>query len=101
MLAYQSQFGKGKWLKPATEELCNDPAQYFCKSKPVVFVPLSFSSDHIETLFEIEELYVGSLRSQGFLAYRCPALGRRKDWVDAMVEIIQGRSCVANDSLIR
>lgn len=101
LLAYQSKFGKGEWLEPSTGDLCKKPEEFIGDKKHVVFLPLSFSSDHIETLFEIEELYVGSLKAQRISAYRCPALGRRSDWVDAAAEIIKDRSFVSNQMLIR
>ncbi|MES2200001.1 MAG: ferrochelatase [Chlamydiota bacterium] len=101
LLAYQSKFGRGEWLKPSTLEICTDPHLFLDPKKPVVFIPLSFSSDHIETLFEVEEEYVKPLQALGLFAYRCPALGRRKDWVEAAKEIIQGSKLVENHTLIR
>ena len=101
LLAYQSKFGRGEWLKPSTLEICINPYLFLDPKKPVVFIPLSFSSDHIETLFEVEEEYVKPLQALGFLAYRCPALGRRKDWVEAVKEIIQRSNLVENKKLIR
>lgn len=100
-LAYQSQFGKAEWLKPSTGDVCESPTGILDPKKPVVFIPLSFSSDHIETLFEIEEQYVKPLQELGYLAYRCPALGRRLDWVEAVVDIIQDSSLKENHILIR
>ncbi|MBS0628508.1 MAG: ferrochelatase [Verrucomicrobia bacterium] len=101
VLAYQSQFGKGQWLTPSTLNICTDPHLFLDPNKPVVFIPLSFSSDHIETLFEIEEQYVKPLKDLGFSAYRCPALGRRLDWVEAAKEIIKEAKIVQNHNLIR
>lgn len=101
LLCYQSQFGRGKWLKPSTIDVSSNPDRYFDRNKKIIFIPLSFSSDHIETLFEIEELYVKPLCAQGVLAYRCPALGRRDDWVEAAAELIQRGPYESNDELIR
>jgi protoporphyrin/coproporphyrin ferrochelatase len=86
VLAFQSKFGRGEWLRPYTVDLCRHPP--WNKKKDVVFVPLSFTSDHIETLFEIEELYLPLLRSQGVNAYRCPALNQQKEWLEAMEMIV-------------
>ncbi len=101
LLAYQSKFGRGKWLEPSTGDLCKNPKEFIGDKKHIVFLPLSFSSDHIETLFEIEELYVTPLKEQGFSAYRCPALGRSLSWVNAAAEIIKEGSFVSNQMLIR
>ncbi|MFI5334271.1 MAG: ferrochelatase, partial [Chlamydiales bacterium] len=55
-LSYQSKFGRGEWLRPYTDEICRDICAYSADRKQVVMIPLSFTSDHIETLFEIEKL---------------------------------------------
>lgn len=96
LLAYQSKFGKGEWLRPYTDELCQE-----LSAKQVVFVPLSFTSDHIETLFEIEKLYVTAVQKRGIPAYRCPALNLEPYWVDALAEIAQAEELASNASLIR
>lgn len=101
LLCYQSKFGRGKWLQPATDVVCAEPSRFFSKQHTVIFIPLSFSSDHIETLFEIEKLYVGSLQRQGISAFRCPALGRDPRWMQAIEQILQNQVLVANESLIR
>lgn len=97
LLAYQSKFGKGEWLKPYTNEMCDKIEGY----KNVVFVPLSFTSDHIETLFEIEHLYLPLVQKRGINAYRCPALNLREDWLKAICEIFQHSSLLSNSMLIR
>ncbi len=101
LLAYQSQFGRGKWLSPSTLEICENPKDVLNIERPVVFIPLSFSSDHIETLFEVEEQYIKPLKNLGFSAYRCPALGRREDWVNAIIKIIETKDPVGLSELIR
>ncbi len=101
LLAYQSKFGRGKWLEPSTGDLCKKPQDWLGNKKHVVIIPLSFSSDHIETLFEIEQLYVSSLRLLGISAYRCPALGRREDWVASAAGIIEQGGHTSNQALIR
>jgi len=101
LLGYQSQFGKAEWLKPSTIQICEKPRLFFRKERPVVFIPLSFSSDHIETLFEVEEGYIAPLRELGYPAYRCPALGRNEKWVDAVKNIIETSEPVKNHTLIR
>lgn len=86
-LSYQSKFGKGQWLRPYTDESCKSVASWSEGRKKAVVVPLSFTSDHIETLYEIEHLYLPMLEEQGIEAYRCPALNREPYWIDALVEI--------------
>lgn len=98
LLCYQSKFGPGEWVRPYTDETCAS----ICDSrKNVVIVPISFTSDHIETLFEIEELYLPVLREKGVNAYRCPALNLEPYWIEGLAEIIQGHETLATQMLIR
>lgn len=95
-LAFQSKFGRGLWLKPYTDQACHQ-----VNAKNVVFIPLSFTSDHIETLFEIEEQYLPIIRNRGHLAYRCPALNQQKSWVEAIPKILEESPLFRNKDLIR
>ncbi len=88
-LSYQSQFGKDPWIQPYTKEVCQKISQ---ERRHVVVIPLSFTSDHIETLYEIEYLYLPAIRARGLLAYRCPALNLRKAWVETIASLIKERS---------
>ena len=100
-LAYQSKFGKGEWLKPSTADLCASIRSWHNKHKNVLFVPLSFTSDHIETLFEVEREYMPVIKEQGLVPYRLPAIGYQKKWIDTIVDIINSSLVVNNDMLIR
>lgn len=100
-LSYQSQFGKEEWIRPYTNETCAEIDVWCAGRKHAVVIPLSFTSDHIETLFEIEELYLPVIRKQGLQAYRCPALNRRADWLDAIAQMFSEREGLANQMLIR
>lgn len=89
LLCYQSKFGRGEWLKPYTLDVCENIEHICWERRKIIFVPLSFLSDHIETLFEIEKLYLPILRKKGWEAYRCPALNLENDWIEALVNILQ------------
>ncbi len=96
LLSFQSKFGPGEWLRPYTVDVCQT-----VEGRPhVVFVPLSFTSDHIETLFEVEYQYLPLIRARGLAAHRCPALGRRADWIEAIAEIFQTSDLVKTEQLI-
>ena len=101
LLAYQSQFGKGKWIQPSTLSLSEKVASWIEANEQVVLIPLSFTSDHIETLYEMEELYLPVIRNRGWNAYRCPALNRNPDWINAIISIIQQSHLVSNSVLVR
>lgn len=100
-LSFQSKFGKGEWLHPYTDKVCETISSYAAGKKHVVVVPLSFTSDHIETLYEIEYLYLPPIRERGFLAWRCPALNLREDWVESIVDIMKDPNLCMNQMLIR
>lgn len=54
-IGYQSRSGPVKWLTPATEDVIKEAAKEGVKD--LLMVPISFVSDHIETLYEIDILY--------------------------------------------
>lgn len=62
-LAFQSRNGSVPWLKPYTE----DELQRLAKDgvKNVLVVPISFVSDHIETLYELDQLYADLAAKDG------------------------------------
>jgi ferrochelatase len=100
-LCYQSQFGKQKWIGPSTPDLCGAIDQWKEERDTAVIVPLSFTSDHIETLFEVEKLYIPVIAAKGLRALRCPALNRDSEWVSAMAHLLRRKPTVPNHSLLR
>lgn len=89
VLCYQSQFGKQPWIQPYTSSVIENVQPYLKGRNKVVIIPLSFTSDHIETLFEIEELYVKVLQDQGIEACRCEALNLSSDWIDVVTSFFE------------
>lgn len=100
LLCYQSKFGKGEWLRPYTEEVSSGILQRNSGKPVVVVVPISFTSDHIETLFEIEHQYLPLIRRSGLQAYRCPAIGLQQGWLQAIPAILNTER-VNNNTLFR
>lgn len=99
-LSYQSRFGPEEWLRPYTDEICREIETWRGGRRHIVVVPLSFTSDHIETLFEIEELYLPILRAHGMTAYRCPALNLEAYWLNALTDIAKSPHVSTTQSLI-
>jgi ferrochelatase len=62
-LAYQSRNGRLPWLKPYLEDELKRLGRAGVDT--VVVVPISFVSDHIETLFELDQLYAKVARKHG------------------------------------
>jgi len=54
-LCFQSKVGPVKWLKPSTDEMIRGLAEK--RKKQLLVIPISFVSDHIETLFELDIEY--------------------------------------------
>ncbi len=89
MLTFQSEVGPIRWLGPSTEVAIRQLAER--GQKNMLVVPIAFTSDHIETLSEIDIEYgelAHSLGMQGFR--RSPALNARPDFLDALADIVHG-----------
>lgn len=54
-LCFQSKVGPAKWLKPSIDEMIRGLAAK--RKKQLLVIPISFVSDHIETLFELDIEY--------------------------------------------
>ena len=54
-LCYQSKVGPVKWLEPATDTMIEELAEK--GKKHLLIIPISFVSDHVETLFELDIEY--------------------------------------------
>jgi ferrochelatase len=66
-LCYQSRNGKMPWLQPYLEDELKRLAGEGVRR--VVVAPVSFVSDHIETLYELDRLYAGEARRRGITHY--------------------------------
>ncbi len=96
-LCFQSKFGLGKWLQPATREIC---ATFQGKERFVLIIPLGFISDHIETLYEIEHEYIPLLRAKGYKAMRVPAIYSSSTWIPSLEEIFRSYSHFKEDGSV-
>ena len=67
-LAYQSRVGPVEWLKPYTEEALEQLGE--AKTNDLVVVPISFVSEHIETLEEIDIEYRELATEAGVVNFR-------------------------------
>ena len=67
-LAFQSRAGPVKWLEPSTDDKLKELAANGCKQ--LLMVPLSFVSDHIETLHEIDIEYAEEAHKRGISDFR-------------------------------
>lgn len=90
-LAYQSRVGPVEWLTPYTDTTIVELGEQGCKS--LLAVPISFVSEHIETLEEIDMEYRELAEESGITNWgRVPALNTNHtfigDLADAVVEAL-------------
>src|SRR5205807_577255 len=71
-LSFQSRAGKARWLEPSTDEVLRLLAQ--TGRTDVLAIPVSFVSDHIETLYEIDNLFGDEAKKLGLNFQRAPPL---------------------------
>ncbi|NGX42063.1 MAG: Ferrochelatase [Chlamydiae bacterium] len=100
-LSYQSKFGPGEWLRPYTNDMCQQINSWKEERTNIVFVPISFTSDHIETLFEIEQEYMSIIKEKNLRPYRIPCLTLNPDWVQAISIILTEAELCNNQMLVR
>jgi ferrochelatase len=66
-LCFQSRNGPLPWLEPYLEDELKRLGN--AGVRRVIVVPVSFVSDHIETLFELDQLYAGQAKDAGITHY--------------------------------
>jgi ferrochelatase len=87
-LAFQSRAGPVKWLEPSTEDTLRELAESGCKS--LLVVPLSFVSDHIETLYEIDIQYRDEARKLGIENFRrTESLNTSPAFIRCLAELVR------------
>lgn len=85
-LAFQSKVGPVRWLEPATEEVIRNLGRRALHQ--LLVVPVSFVSDHIETLYEIDILYRQIALDCGILRFRrAPSLNLSPPFIAALADI--------------
>jgi protoporphyrin/coproporphyrin ferrochelatase len=88
-LSFQSEVGPVRWLGASTESTIRQLAAR--GQKNVLVVPIAFTSDHIETLSEIDIEYGELAHSLGMTGFtRAPSLNARPDFLDALADLVHG-----------
>jgi ferrochelatase len=88
LLAYQSDVGPVRWLGPSTEQVLRRLGAR--GQKHVLVVPIAFTSDHIETLSELDREYGEVAHHAGITHYkRAPALNDRPLFLDGLAQIVR------------
>ncbi|TYQ31515.1 ferrochelatase [Pseudanabaena sp. UWO310] len=86
-LAYQSRVGPVEWLQPYTDVAIEELAQQGVKE--LVVVPISFVSEHIETLEEIDMEYREIAEHAGIETFaRVPAPDTDPTFIQALADVV-------------
>ena len=100
-ITYQSRVGPVKWIEPYTDVEIKLAAK---ENKPLIVVPISFVSEHSETLVELDIEYKELANENGLDHYfRVKTLGIDDLFIEALAEIcrdfreVEGSGFIASD----
>ncbi len=103
LVSYQSEVGPVPWLGPSTESVVRQLGVK--KRRNVLVVPIAFTSDHIETLHELDIEYGHLAAQSGITNYvRAPALNDLPAFQDALADVVwhhlrSGEACTGQYGL--
>ncbi|CAG5120164.1 unnamed protein product [Candidula unifasciata] len=88
-LVWQSRVGPLPWLSPQTDEAIKGLVNRGRKN--ILLVPIAFTSDHIETLFEIDHEYIEELGSEvgAKNIRRASSLNNNPIFIEALADIVK------------
>ena len=84
-LCFQSRSGPVEWLEPATDLLLKRVLEE--GKRRIVVVPISFVSDHVETLYEIDILYRGQVEEGGGKLFRARVPNDSPRFIEALYDL--------------
>ncbi|KAH9894960.1 ferrochelatase [Cubamyces lactineus] len=84
-LVWQSQVGPSAWMGMQTSEAIKGLARL--GRKQVVLVPIAFTSDHIETLYELDLEYVKEGQELGMEIHRAESLNDSPVFIRALADL--------------
>ncbi len=87
-LCFQSRSGPVEWLEPGTPDMLLQLAEEGCKN--ILMVPISFVSDHIETLYEIDMLYREQAKDLGMRLESTHGLNDDPQFIGALRNLVLG-----------
>jgi ferrochelatase len=88
VLAYQSRVGPVSWIKPYADEIIIEASK---KNKNILVVPISFVSEHVETLVELDIEYNELAIENGAKAYhRTKTVSEDDKFIEGLKNIVMG-----------
>ncbi len=89
-LAYQSRVGPVKWLGPPTRDEIKKRAAE--GKRGLLVVPISFVSEHSETLYEVNRLFRDEAMAAGVGQFEMmPALNDSPKFINALAQLVKGK----------
>lgn len=88
LLCFQSRSGPVEWLEPSTPDTLEKLAGQGCKN--ILMVPISFVSDHVETLYEIDMLYRDQAKELGMRLESTRGLNDDPEFIEALAALALG-----------
>lgn len=85
-LCFQSRSGPVEWLSPSTPEMLERLAVKGCRN--ILMMPISFVSDHVETLYEIDIQYRELATSLGMRLERTASLNTRPAFIRGLGALV-------------
>ncbi|MEA3469707.1 MAG: ferrochelatase [Thermodesulfobacteriota bacterium] len=85
-LCFQSRSGPVEWLSPSTPDMLESLAKEGCKN--ILMVPISFISDHVETLYEINMLYRDQARDLGMRLEASKSLNCNPTFIQGLKKLV-------------
>ncbi len=85
-LCFQSRSGPVEWLAPSTPDMLEELAGQGCEN--VLMVPISFVSDHVETLYEIDIQYRELAEGLGIVLKRTQSLNVMPRFIEGLRKLV-------------
>jgi ferrochelatase len=86
-LCFQSRSGPVEWLTPSTPDMLEQLAGQGCSK--VLMVPISFVSDHVETLYEIDIQYRELAETLGMTLKRTASLNVNHRFIAGLKKLVE------------
>jgi len=98
-LCYQSKVGPMKWLTPSTPDTVKELAAKGVKD--MLIVPIAFTSDHLETLFELGIEYRHVAKEAGVEQYEVTTgLNDSPVFIDALAQLVFDKLGVVSNAAV-
>jgi ferrochelatase len=92
-LCFQSRVGPVRWLEPSTEQALVQLAAE--GTRDVIVVPISFTTEGIETLYEIDVEFGALAERLGLRLHRARTVDEHPDFIAALADTV--RAAIADD----